>query len=71
MNDHVPHQSADRLELALDRRRRDVLPPEVFTRSFLRSVIFTRPMSSISPMSPLANQRPSGNASAFTSGRFR
>jgi len=43
------------------------LPPEVFIRSFLRSVIDRYPSASSSPMSPVWNQ-PSTMTSAVCSG---
>ena len=42
-------------------------PPEVFIRSFLRSVMVRKPSASSFPMSPVWNQ-PSTSASAVRSG---
>ena len=47
------------------------LPPEVLTRSFLRSVILRWPSSSSTPMSPVASQPSGSSVSALTSGRLR
>ena len=43
------------------------LPPEVLNRSFLRSVIRTKPSGSISPMSPVCSQPSPSSASAVVS----
>ena len=46
------------------------LPPDVLTRSFLRSVIVRYPSASRSPMSPV-RKKPSGvNASSVSFGRL-
>ena len=45
-------------------------PPEVLNRSFLRSVILTKPRSSTAPMSPVWNQPSSVSTSAVASGRL-
>ena len=46
------------------------LPPDVLTRSFLRSVIVRYPSASSSPTSPVRKKPSSVNAAAVSSGRL-
>jgi len=48
-----------------------ILPPLVFSISFLRSVMERKPSASMWPMSPVRNHPSGVNASAVSSGLFQ